>query len=126
MLDLDEIERMANFSRESINNGEFLIPNSDPKITEKIILNRDNKIIFLAEEIRRLRASNRGLRETLEFYAAPKSPSKAWPKGTRIEFGCRCCVGIIEQENGSVEYDSDICGLTAREALAKYSEEDGK
>jgi len=55
----------------------------------------------------------------LEFYSAPKHPGKDWPKGTRIEFGCGCCAGTIEEDKGISDYDKSIVGATAREALNK-------
>lgn len=53
-------------------------------------------------------------REALQFYAKGR-PDRNAPN-TRMEFGCGCCSGITD-ENGDTEYDSEVIGLTAREAL---------
>lgn len=56
--------------------------------------------------------------QALEFYAKGGSDWDSWdsPEGYRREFGCSCCAGTVR--NGELGYDSDVQGLTAREALA--------
>lgn len=59
------------------------------------------------------------LEAALKFYAQGKLNSNDdLPEGTRLEFGCGCCAGLINAE-GMSDYDSDVIGLTAREALAE-------
>ncbi len=56
------------------------------------------------------------LKAALEFYSKPILASKGKP-GDRIEFGCGCCAGVINEKEEN-DYDNNIIGLTAREALA--------
>lgn len=56
--------------------------------------------------------------EALDFYAKGKTNSNEATHGERMEFGCGCCAGVYDSENGT-DYDGDVIGQTAREALAK-------
>lgn len=60
--------------------------------------------------------------KALEFYSKPNHPgrSDAFP-GERYEYGCGCCAGIADK-NGDNDFDANVKGLTAREALEKINE----
>lgn len=62
-----------------------------------------------------------GLIKALEFYATLNDRDNNEPF-LRREFGCGCCTGTNDVE-GDCDYDSNVKGLTAREALTKYREE---
>lgn len=62
------------------------------------------------------------LEEALEFYANQESIKDKKP-GDRMEFGCGCCIGIIDKD-GTVDPDAEIAGQTAREALSKFRGEE--
>lgn len=74
----------------------------------------ENKL--LKEEIARLKSQVDVARTALEFYANGRDIGDV--AGVRKEFGCGCCAGIKGGPDGTDEYDKDVIGLTAREALA--------
>jgi len=61
--------------------------------------------------------------ESLQFYAQGRLHHDT--PNVRLEFGCGCCVGNNDN-NGDNDYDKDVAGLTAREALEKFYKEVGK
>lgn len=83
------------------------------------IAKNDQKILQLCDAYEKQTEIIAEAKKALEFYSKPLDAGKGHPKGTHIEFGCQCCSGIIEEDNGIVDHDRDVCGLTAREALQK-------
>lgn len=72
-----------------------------------------------SKSVATLKARVAKLEAALKFYAQGKLNSNDdLPEGTRLEFGCGCCTGTLDAE-GLNNYDHDVIGLTAREALAE-------
>jgi hypothetical protein len=78
-------------------------------------------------EIEKLHAAEKLVRWALDhavpalrFYAKADRPRDYdYTPGMRLEFGCGCCAGVVN-EKGENDFDKDVQGLTAREALEKF------
>lgn len=56
-------------------------------------------------------------KNALRFYAEGKTNGVVAKVGERSEFGCGCCSGVGKEDG--FDFDRDVVGLTAREALKK-------
>lgn len=56
--------------------------------------------------------------EALEYYAKGSLYPLNFKPGMLSEFGCGCCAGRVD-EDSTIDPDSSVVGLTAREALQK-------
>jgi hypothetical protein len=76
----------------------------------------------LRTKIDTLEKANALMREALEFYGKGREHSNEVKetKGHRIEFGCGCCSGTVDNGyyDGSHDFDKSVIGETARSALA--------
>lgn len=76
----------------------------------------------LIKDLARSEEGREKLKEALAFYAS--RPTRGGAVGMRYEFGCGCCAGtMVAGKDGEPEldYDSSVCGQTAREAFAEDS-----